>query len=94
MQICKAFGYSNLRVVLRLLVSLECMMILSFVIFLFCLPVINFIIKESIKEYNLRFSWHIIGPYCLIYIVAILFVSIKPVYKMMSKSITINLREG
>lgn len=87
MQVCKAFGYSNLKVLLRLLCSFGSMVLFSLVVFTICCSIINWIFKDSFKEYHLEFSWNILLPYLLVFLIAILFVSVKPVYKLITKDI-------
>lgn len=94
MQVCKAFGYSNRKVILRLLRSFGCMMLFSLIVFSICCSTINFILKDSLKEYHLEFSWNILIPYFAVFFIAVLVVSIKPVYVLITKSIASSLHEG
>ena len=94
MQICKAFGFSNRKVLLRLLSSFCCMVLFSLIVFSICCTTINFVLKDSLKEYHLEFSWNILLPYFAVFIIAVLVVSIKPVYVLITKSIASSLHEG
>ena len=94
MQICKAFGYSNFKVILRLLSSFGCMIFFSLILFAICCSIINFTLKDSLKEYHLGFSHTILIPYIITFSIAIIVVIIKPIYTLIHKSISTNLREG
>ena len=72
MQVCKAFGYNNLRIIFRLLRSFGCMLLFSLSVFSICCSTINWIFKDSLKEYHLEFSWNILLPYLFVFLIAIL----------------------
>lgn len=91
MQICRAFGYTNQKILLRLLNSFSRILLFSFGIFVvFCLG-INQLIRQVVEEYRLEFSWYIILPYIFLFLLSVFIVSGKALYRFLHKSIVENL---
>ncbi len=91
MQICRAFGFTNKKILLRLIYSLGLLLGLSLVIFILCCLIINMLLGNIVAEYNLGFSWYTILPYTGTVILSIVLVSGRAVYMFLHKSIIENL---
>ncbi|MDE6761164.1 MAG: hypothetical protein K2J90_10885 [Lachnospiraceae bacterium] len=91
MKICRAFGFSNRKIILRLLYSITSMFLVSMAIFLVIVFVLQILMRNLIVEYRLFFSIKYITLYILIYILSILIISAKSVYGFIEKSIVENL---
>lgn len=91
MKICRAFGFTNRKILLRLLKSMGIILAVSLLIFAVCCWGINTILGRIVVEYKLEFSWYTVLPYVGIFIVSILLVSVKSVYEFLHKSIMKNL---
>lgn len=91
MQICRAFGFTNRKILLRLFKSFGIILALSLLIFIACCWGLNAILGRIVAEYNLAFSWYTVLPYVGVFIASILLVSVKSVYEFLHKSIMENL---
>ena len=91
MKICRAFGFSNRKIVMRLLYSVSSMFLVSMVIFLLIIFVLQIVINNLFAEYRLFFSLKYIGIYIIIFILSVLVIGGKSVYGFIQKSIVENL---
>lgn len=91
MKICRAFGFSNKKIVLRLFYSIASMFLVSMAIFLLIVFVLQIVMKNLMAEYRLFFSLKYIALYILIFILSILIIGGKSVYGFVKKSIVENI---
>lgn len=91
MKICRAFGFSNKKIVLRLLYSIASMFLVSMTIFSLIVFVLQIVMKNLMAEYRLFFSLKYIAIYILIFILSILIIGGKSIYGFVKKSIVENL---
>lgn len=91
MQICRAFGYTNGRIVLRLLSSFGRIFLVSLGIFAVCCVGIHLLMRQVVMEYRLEFSWYTVLPYVGIFLLSIPIVSGKSLYDFLHNSVAENL---
>ncbi len=91
MKICRAFGFSNKKIVQRLLYSIISIFLVSMAIFLLIVFILQTAMKNLMEEYRLFFSWKYIIIYILIFVFSVLVIGGKSVYGFIKKSIVDNL---
>lgn len=91
MQICKAYGFSNIRIVGRMMEPLISVGFISLLIFAGMVVIINNRMGKFTEEYRLGFSWDILGPYVGVFVLAIVLTGIFPVYQLLHNSVVQSL---
>lgn len=91
MKICRAFGFSDKKIILRLLYSVTSMFLVSMAIFLVIVFILQMLMRDLIAEYRLFFSIKYMALYILIYILSILIIGAKSVYGFIKEGIVENL---
>ncbi len=87
MRICRAFGFSNRKIVLRLIYSITTMFIVSMACCLFIITVLQIFINNLFAEYKLFFSLKNIVLYIIMFILSLVVIGGKSVYIFVQKSI-------
>ena len=91
MKICRAFGFSNRKIVMRLLYSIASISLFSLVLFFLIVFLLQSVMKNLMVEYRLFFSIKYIVIYILIFMLSVLIIGGKSVYGFIKKSIVENL---
>lgn len=91
MKICRAFGFSNRKIVMRLLYSISSIFLFSLVLFFLIVFLLQSVMKNLMAEYRLFFSIKYIVIYILIFMLSVLIIGGKSVYGFIKKSIVENL---
>lgn len=91
MKICRAFGFSDGKIILRLLYSVASIFWVSMAIFLAIVFILQILMTDLITEYRLFFTIKYIVLYILIYILSILVIGAKSVYGFIKKGTVENL---
>lgn len=86
-QLCRAYGFTNAKIVKRIAVSLSCLCVLSLLISALLVIILNFVMKSVVDEYRLGFSAHIVIPYIMVFCIALICVCVMPVARMLKLSI-------
>lgn len=87
MKICRAFGFSNRKLVMRLLRSIFSIFIVSMVIFSLIVFFLQIAMENTMEEYRLFFSIKYIAIYILLFFLSVLLIGGKSVYVFLNKSI-------
>lgn len=87
MKICRAFGYSDRKVVIRLLSSFVSIIMVSLFFFLVLVFLLNLGFKDMIIEYNLFVSWEVVLIYISIFLLSLIVIGVKPIYCFIHNSI-------
>lgn len=86
-KVCRAFGFSNTRIVLRLLQSLLLIFLFSMVIFSVIVFTLQVIMRDFMAEYRLFFSIKYIAIYIFMFFVSMVVIGGKSVYRFVNESI-------
>lgn len=86
-QLCRACGFTNGKIIKRIAVPLGCLCILSVLISALLVIILNFVMGSIVDEYRLGFSVNIVIPYIMVFCIALICVCVIPVTRMLKLSI-------
>lgn len=87
MRICRAFGFSNRKIIFRLIYSITSMFIVSMTIFIFIISILQIVINNIFSDYKLFFSIKNMLIYLIIFILSLVVIGGKSVYIFVNKNI-------
>lgn len=87
LQVCRACGFSDRQLVWRILRSFGCILGVSAIFTLICVPVLNLIMGAAAKEYRLGFSWSVVPPYLFVLFCSLFLAGARAVRLMLEKNI-------